>query len=124
MPCVLNLSDLPGYSHCKPVIPPNAVYIGRPAWRYGLRGSIWANAPLLPNVSCGERAKAIMDYEDRLTCDPVRMGRLHEIRGRDLVWWCSPKPCHGNVLLELANVNWLTFPAASAPAHGRQQPVA
>ena len=40
MPCVLNLSDLPGYSHCKPVIPPNAVYIGRPgvavrpAWKH------------------------------------------------------------------------------------------
>jgi hypothetical protein len=104
MPRVLNLRDLPGYSDNKPVIPPNAIYVGRPAWRYGLRGSIWANAPLPPNATDRERAQAMMDYEDRLTCDPVKVGRLHEIRGRDVICWCSPKPCHGDVLLELANI--------------------
>ncbi|RDI48247.1 DUF4326 domain-containing protein [Nocardia mexicana] len=29
---------------------------------------------------------------------------LHELRGRDLACWCAPgDPCHGDVLLELAN---------------------
>jgi hypothetical protein len=28
---------------------------------------------------------------------------LHELRGKDLVCWCAPKPCHGDVLLRLAN---------------------
>ena len=101
MPRVLNVRDLPGYADRKPVIPDGAVYIGRPAWRYGLRGSVWANAPLPPNATDSERTCAVMDYETRLTCDAPLMGRLHELRGRDLVCWCSPKPCHGAVLLEM-----------------------
>lgn len=28
---------------------------------------------------------------------------LDELRGKDLVCWCAPLPCHGDVLLELAN---------------------
>ena len=104
MPRVLNVRDLPGYADRKPVLPDGAVYIGRPAWRYGLCGSFWANLPLPPNATDSERACAAMDYETRLTCDAARMGRLHELRGRDLVCWCSPKPCHGAVLLECANI--------------------
>jgi|SRR5580704_9110434 hypothetical protein len=107
MPRVLNLRDLPGYAHRGPVIPAGAVYIGRPAWRYGLSGSLWANVPLPSNATDSQRAHAVMEYETRLTCDAVRMGRLHELRGRDLVCWCSPKACHGDVLLEFANINSL-----------------
>ena len=28
---------------------------------------------------------------------------IHELRGRDLVCWCAPEACHGDVLLALAN---------------------
>jgi hypothetical protein len=31
------------------------------------------------------------------------MAALHELAGRDLVCWCAPLPCHGDVLLRLAN---------------------
>src|SRR5215831_6014372 len=31
------------------------------------------------------------------------MAALPELRGKDLACWCSPEPCHGEVLLELAN---------------------
>jgi hypothetical protein len=31
------------------------------------------------------------------------MGALHDLRGLDLVCWCAPLPCHGDVLLRLAN---------------------
>lgn len=27
-----------------------------------------------------------------------------ELKGKDLVCWCAPKLCHGDVLLEIANV--------------------
>jgi hypothetical protein len=43
MPRVLNVRDLPGYADRQPVIPPDAVYIGRPNSRYGLAGSKWRN---------------------------------------------------------------------------------
>jgi hypothetical protein len=28
---------------------------------------------------------------------------LDELRGRDLVCFCAPRPCHGDLLLRLAN---------------------
>jgi uncharacterized protein DUF4326 len=31
------------------------------------------------------------------------MQALDELRGRDLVCWCAPLACHGDVLVELAN---------------------
>jgi hypothetical protein len=31
------------------------------------------------------------------------MDALSELRGRDLVCWCAPLLCHGDVLLALAN---------------------
>lgn len=31
------------------------------------------------------------------------MGALEELRGRDLVCWCAPLACHGDVLADLAN---------------------
>jgi Domain of unknown function (DUF4326) len=31
------------------------------------------------------------------------MDALPELRGLDLVCWCAPLPCHGDVLLRLAS---------------------
>jgi hypothetical protein len=31
------------------------------------------------------------------------MKALHDLRGCDLYCWCAPLPCHGDVLLALAN---------------------
>lgn len=28
---------------------------------------------------------------------------LAELRGKDLVCWCAPAPCHADILLEVAN---------------------
>jgi hypothetical protein len=30
---------------------------------------------------------------------------LDELRGRDLLCFCAPKPCHGDLLLRLANTS-------------------
>jgi hypothetical protein len=102
MPRVLNIRDLPGSAERHPVFPPGAVYIGRKNRFYGLPQSKWANEPLADKSAEG-RVRSIAAYEARLRCDPMRLAQLPELRRRDLVCWCAPKPCHGDVLLRLAN---------------------
>jgi hypothetical protein len=86
-------------------IPPDAVYVGRP--------SKWGN-PYQIGIS-GTRAEVIQmykeDLEDALNANPHY---LEELRGKDLVCWCAPLPCHADVLLELANQD--TFKPVSKEA--------
>jgi hypothetical protein len=49
-----------------------------------------------------ERAQVIAKYERHLY-DSGLVKDVDELRGRDLVCWCAPEPCHGDVLLRLAN---------------------
>ena len=52
----------------------------------------------------GAREEVIAMYERWLRDErPDLMATLHELRGKDLVCWCAPKLCHGDVLLRLAN---------------------
>ena len=83
MPQVLNIRHLPGFAEHRPIIPPDAVYIGR--------------------RNEADREAVIAAYEKWLRSQRDLMEALHELRGRDLVCWCAPLPCHGDVLLELAN---------------------
>jgi hypothetical protein len=79
--------------HCKRE--PYDVYIGRPG-RWGNPFQITGNQT---------REDAIAAYRRWVASDPhaawVRE-HVHELRGKTLGCWCSPKPCHGDVLLELA----------------------
>ena len=72
-------------------IPSGAVYVGRPTQ--------WGNP-----FSKGSKSKNINDFrkyaEKRCVSDP---GWLEPLRGKDLVCWCAPAGCHGDVLIELAN---------------------
>ena len=101
---VLNIRHLPGFSERQPIIPPGAVYIGRSNARYGLAGSKWPN-PFRPGRQGDpdEHAVAVAAYERWLRQQPRLMDALSELRGHDLVCWCAPLPCHGDVLLALAN---------------------
>jgi hypothetical protein len=86
------------------------VYIGRPAPRYGLPGSIWGNP-----YKIGDRVKdhpvsreeAIARYETRIRRKLAGPNRdwwrleLEKLRGKRLGCWCNPKPCHGHVLVKL-----------------------
>ena len=74
-------------------VPPGAVYIGRP--------SIWGNPFAIGKD--GSRDEVIAQYEAWLRSRPGLTGRLHRLRGKDLVCWCAPEPCHGDVLIRLAN---------------------
>jgi hypothetical protein len=101
MPQVLNARQLPGFSERRPILPAGAVYIGRRNARYGLPASRWAN-PFRVSLEI-DRASAIAAYEKWLRSQRHLMEALHELHGRDLVCWCAPLPCHGDVLLRLAD---------------------
>jgi len=85
------------------VCPDDAVYIGRAMPRFGLRESKWANPfKLRRGATYEERKEAIARYERHLH-ESGLIRDVHELRGKDLVCWCAPSPCHGDVLLRLAN---------------------
>lgn len=73
-------------------IPPGAVYVGRP--------SKWGNPFPLTRYS---REESIASYRTWLLGLPYLINSLGELRGKDLVCWCAPLPCHADILLELAN---------------------
>ncbi len=51
----------------------------------------------------GTRSEVIVKYRQWIVQQPELMAALHELRGKRLGCWCSPKACHGDVLAELAN---------------------
>ena len=70
---------------------PFDVYIGRP--------SKWGNPfEIGPD---GTRAEVIEKYREWLLAQPELLSQLHELKGKTLGCWCSPLPCHGDVLVEL-----------------------
>jgi hypothetical protein len=54
----------------------------------------------------GTREEVIAAYEGWITRLIEELPDLYDIetlRGKDLVCWCAPEPCHADVLLRLAN---------------------
>jgi len=76
----------------KDTIPKDAVYIGR--------GSKWGNPYKITQDQ--SREVVISRYKDYLGISGL-LTHIDELRGKDLVCFCSPKPCHGDILLELSN---------------------
>src|SRR6266700_4878504 len=74
-------------------IPAGSIYIGR--------GSKWGN-PFRIGPD-GDRAIVIAKYERWLRDQHHLLRALDELRGHDLVCWCAPAACHGDLLLRLAN---------------------
>lgn len=79
-----------------PGVPEDAVSIERP--------SDWGN-PF--KVTTGRsRSEAVSQHREWVLSQPEYMEKVRrELRGKDLVCCCHPKPCHGDVLLEVANDN-------------------
>jgi hypothetical protein len=69
------------------------VYIGRP--------SKWGNPFAMRDESDRERVIAL--FEQYLLNSPELLAQLGELKGQDLVCYCAPKACHGDILLRLAN---------------------
>lgn len=88
--------------------PDGAVYVGRPTefgnpfvvGRDGTQGGCvdlyrkWVNDPQRSNLRAQIRS---------------------QLRGKDLVCWCAPEPCHADVLLEIANAD-PTLPLSQLPS--------
>ena len=75
-------------------MPPNTVYVGR--------GSKWGN-PFFKN-RCG-RKTAIIHYRHYIFAR-IKLGNvdIKELKGKNLACWCAlDKPCHADILLEIAN---------------------
>lgn len=88
--------------HCKKE--PFDVYIGRPSrW-----GNPYSHQPeTIARYRVETRQEAINAYQQHLWRE-IRGGRitleeLAELDGKTLGCWCSPKACHGEVLLEFAD---------------------
>lgn len=72
----------------------DGVYIGRP--------SVWGN-PFEIGVD-GNRQQVIEKYQTYLKCNPALLERAKkELKGQNLVCWCAPLACHGDILLKVAN---------------------
>ncbi len=77
------------------------VYIGRAVPDAGLPASKWGNPFVMEDDSDEERGRAIAEYRAWIVEQPELLATLGELRGLRLGCWCSPKPCHGDVLAEL-----------------------
>lgn len=78
--------------HCKEA--QYDVYIGRP--------SKWGNPFSIGED--GNRGQVIEKYRKWIKQQPELMASLRELEGKVLGCWCSPKACHGDVLLSLLKV--------------------
>ena|SRR3990167_223043 len=86
-----------------PNCPKEAVHVGRPS-KWGNPMSLREVKRLFPYISKAEaRQRAIEWYKSYILCNKELLGALSELKGKDLVCWCAPLPCHADILLELAN---------------------
>lgn len=71
-----------------------AIYIGRP--------SKWGN-PFVVGKH-GERGECVDLYRNWIKDQPELISQIkNELKGKDLVCFCAPKKCHGDVIIEIAN---------------------
>lgn len=93
-----NLKDVGGE------VPPGGVYIGR-AGRG--RGGCFGNPFPLTNGSFGERERVLAQYREhfyeRLKTDADFASNVESCRGKTLWCFCSPLPCHGDIIAEFLN---------------------
>lgn len=90
-----------------PNVPEGAVYVGRPT-KWGNPFVIGSKADPEDPCSFGRtRLEVVQAYRDylRYVTSGIELGfdAKRELRGKHLVCWCAPKPCHADVLLEIAN---------------------
>ncbi len=67
------------------------VYIGRP--------SKWGNPFTIGEH--GTRTQVIEKYKKWILKNQPLLDDLYELKGKILGCWCSPKSCHGDILIDL-----------------------
>lgn len=75
------------------------VYIGRENLHHALQASRWANPfKIGPD---GTRGEVLEKYGRYLRDTPRLVAALPSLLGKRLVCWCSPRGCHGDVIVEV-----------------------
>jgi hypothetical protein len=87
---------MPKVIHCKRDKSDNVVYVGRP--------TKWGNPFVIGKD--GNRDEVITKYHNWIITQKDLLKDLHELKGKDLSCWCSPEPCHADILLYLANMKY------------------
>lgn len=94
------------FYHLSKVIPENAEYIGRSMPHFGLKQSKFANPFKLSKEE--PRGATIERYRvwlwQQIRSGKITIEDLLALEGKDLVCFCHPHPCHGDVLE--AAVKW------------------
>ena len=91
-------------------MPPNTVYVGRPS-KWGNPYPVGEELESVPFVDADYPARHFRTAEEAVECYrealPYRRDLdVSELRGKNLACWCpSDRPCHADVLLELANIS-------------------
>ena len=67
------------------------IYIGRP--------SKWGNPFIIDKD--GTREEVIKKYKEYILTQQTLLQSLNELKDKTLGCWCTPLPCHGDVLIEL-----------------------
>lgn len=85
--------------------PADSIYVGRPT-KWGNPFSHLTGTTARFRVAT--RSEAVCNYREWI--HSVGQQRLiadirSELKGKDLVCWCAPKPCHADILLEIANAD-------------------
>lgn len=75
-------------------------YIENDTWQ--LPESMWAN-PYLPSDFGGSMTLTLFMYKQHILNDQFLYDQLHTLRGKRLGCFCKPRPCHADVLVELAS---------------------
>ncbi len=77
--------------------PENAVYIGR--------GSPFGNPFVIGRD--GTRDEVCDKFQTYLYANPDLIQQVkEELKGKDLICFCAPQRCHGDLLLKVANELW------------------
>ena len=50
----------------------------------------------------GTREEVLAKYEAYLRRRPDLMARVRELHGKDLLCWCAPLPCNGDIIIRLS----------------------
>ena len=75
-------------------VPAGTVYVGRP--------SKFGNPFFMKDES--KRNEVCDKFEDYVLSNPELIASIKaELRGKNLVCWCSPARCHADTLLRIAN---------------------
>ncbi len=105
---LINIRTCPDFD---PKSNPDDVYIGRWNRKYG--PSKWKNPFVIGKD--GDREEVIKKYRAHLKISGLTK-QIEELRGKRLGCWCTPDPCHGEVLIELLNGNGQAASGTVEPA--------